>query len=390
MYEEELFKAVKNNDIEKVKKLVEYGTDINDKNYKDETALFIALEKGYLEIVKYLVENGTDVNAKCHAKTALIIALQNGYLEIVKYLVEHVADINAKDFCNSSALISAAVYNHLEIVKYFIEEKEMDINHAYGNGWTVLMTACDNGHLNIVKYLIEHGANINAKTNHGSTVLMEASYGSRFANLETVKYLVEEKGMDINHADDKGWTALTCSITGKSFGIFKYLVEHGANINVKDKYGKTVLDLAFSLEVHTYRKLKEYLEIVKYLLDKDVDINVENEFRLNDLIVKASGWGDLELVKCLLDKGVDINSKDSGSDTALMRACYYEKLEVVKYLIKNGADVNIKNDNGKTALNRAEPYIGSSICFIGFGEKIDISRETIDEIVKILIEAVAK
>ena len=287
MYEEELFKAVKNNDIEKVKKLVEYGTDINDKNYKDETALFIALEKGYLEIVKHLVEHGADVNAECYDETALMIASEKGYLEIVKYLVE-------------------------------------------------------------------------------------------------------EKGMDINHADDKGWTALTCSITGKSFGIFKYLVEHGANINVKDKYGKTVLDLAFSLEVHTYRQLKEYLEIVKYLLDKDVDINVENEFRLNDLIVKASGWGDLELVKCLLDKGVDINSKDSGSDTALMRACYYGKLEVVKYLIKNGADVNIKNDNGKTALNRVEPYIGSSICIIGFGEEIHISRETIDEIVKILIEAGAK
>lgn len=91
-----------------------------------------------------------------------------------------------------------------------------------------------------------------------------------------------------------------------------------------------------------------------------------------------------------MDKGGDINSKDSGSDTALMRDCGYGKLEVVKYLIKNGAYVNIKNDNGKTALNWAEPYIGKNTIFHFGGKNIEFCKETVDEIIKILKEAGAK
>ena len=74
MYEEELFEAIKNNDIEKVKKLVEYGTDINVEykyNYESKTALMLALEKGHLEIIKYLVEHGADINIKYRGRKAL-------------------------------------------------------------------------------------------------------------------------------------------------------------------------------------------------------------------------------------------------------------------------------------------------------------------------------
>lgn len=100
MYEEELFEAIKNNDIEKVKKLVEYGTDINVEykyNYESKTALMLALEKGHLEIIKYLVEHGADINAKNnYGATSLIMASMNRYLEVVKYLIENKADINIK------------------------------------------------------------------------------------------------------------------------------------------------------------------------------------------------------------------------------------------------------------------------------------------------------
>jgi ankyrin repeat protein len=60
----------------------------------------------------------------------------------------------------------------------------------------------------MVEFLISHGANINAKTDRGSTPL----------------HLAAEQG----HKD-----------------IVKLLIDKGANINVKDVYGRTPLDSAW-------------------------------------------------------------------------------------------------------------------------------------------------
>ena len=50
------------------------------------------------------------------------------------------------------------------------------------------MGAIYNDRLEIVKYLVEHGADVNAKTENGVTVLMSATYNN---NSEMVKFLVE-------------------------------------------------------------------------------------------------------------------------------------------------------------------------------------------------------
>ena len=49
-----LFEAIKNNDLEKVKYLLEQGANLHDEN---EEALQRAAENGHLEVVKYLLES---------------------------------------------------------------------------------------------------------------------------------------------------------------------------------------------------------------------------------------------------------------------------------------------------------------------------------------------
>ncbi|MEI0697331.1 ankyrin repeat domain-containing protein [Brachyspira intermedia] len=78
----ELLEAIKNNDLEKVKFLIDKGADVNIKNRYGNTPLNTASGFGYFEIVKYLIEHNAENT------DALVMASMNGHFEVVKYLIE--------------------------------------------------------------------------------------------------------------------------------------------------------------------------------------------------------------------------------------------------------------------------------------------------------------
>ena len=82
---EELLEAAKNNDLEKVKFLIDKGADVNAKDYFDMTALMYAVDD--YDITKLLIDSGADVNLiDINGKTALIYASQKGHLEVAEFL----------------------------------------------------------------------------------------------------------------------------------------------------------------------------------------------------------------------------------------------------------------------------------------------------------------
>lgn len=81
------------------------------------------------------------------------------------------------------AFCLAVCYDHLEIVKYLIEQ-EADI-HA--NNDSSLLSAAYSGHLDIVKCLVEHGIDIHIHNN-------EALRWSRNGNCpDVVDYLISQE-----------------------------------------------------------------------------------------------------------------------------------------------------------------------------------------------------
>ena len=66
-------------------------------------------------------------------------------------------------------------------------------------------------------------------------------------NLELVKYLVEH-GADINAKDKSGNTALMIASKDMNLEMVKYLVEHGADVNAKNAEGKTALYFVYKEE----------------------------------------------------------------------------------------------------------------------------------------------
>src|SRR5580704_4021250 len=83
--------------------------------------LHIAAQKGELDKVKELLA-GTDVNERDKDQaTALIRAATNGHLEVVQFLLEKGADIDAVDDMRMSALMNAGLMNRLNIVEELLK-----------------------------------------------------------------------------------------------------------------------------------------------------------------------------------------------------------------------------------------------------------------------------
>ena len=132
-----LIKAVLYENLKEIKYFVENTSD--DFKLK---ALKQAASKGYLDAVECLFKKVTK-----HKEEALIAASKIGAIKVVRYLIKQ----GCKDTRDGTALTSAALNGHLDVVKFLI--KKANVEAAIGNG-QALINAATNGHILVVRYLI--------------------------------------------------------------------------------------------------------------------------------------------------------------------------------------------------------------------------------------------
>lgn len=86
------------------------------------------------------------------------------------------------------------------------------------------------------------------------TVLL---YAAGAGNIELFKFY-ENAGLDLKAVDARGWNALHFAAAGGNPELVKYLVEQkGFEVNAKNKYGQTAFDYAKTTAVAEYLKSKD-------------------------------------------------------------------------------------------------------------------------------------
>ena len=83
----------------------------------DATPLCVAISKGDIATVKKLVEYGVDVNERKNSMTPLMYAARYNNAEIAKFLIEKGADVYAKDDNGFTALKHAEAVKHTEVAE---------------------------------------------------------------------------------------------------------------------------------------------------------------------------------------------------------------------------------------------------------------------------------
>jgi len=160
-------------------------------------------------------------------------------------------------------------------------------------------------------------------------------------------------GVDVNYQDpSSGSTALMLACGYDFADMAKFLVEHDADLNLRDKLGQTALMIA------AYRSV----ELFNLLLSKGADIKVKDQEGRTALthawVGVLSEEVPLDVVETLLNKGADVNeAPDRGRAegyTCLMMAARNNRPDLVTFLIEKGANVNARAKDGKTALALAQ------------------------------------
>ncbi len=165
-----------------------------------------ALNSGNLELVNYLITKGAKFDTS-RRKINLGNAASAGNVEVLKIAINNLGgDKYLKDYSSSyyNILNSAVRSKKVEMVKFLIEKKGLNIKKHEDKGLLVLDQASYNKNPDIAEYLIYKGANINSKDKDGNTPMHNAI---EYNNVKIVELFLK-KNADISIKNNKNLNPL--------------------------------------------------------------------------------------------------------------------------------------------------------------------------------------
>ena len=150
----------------------------------------------------------------------------------------------------------------------------------------------------------------------------------KITTLKEIKKLLN-KGLDINQKDKYGCTLLHYACQNSDLEIIEYLLQKGANIEIKNSYF-TCYPI---FEAITSTNTSNPIKTIELLLQYNVDINKTDAFG-NTLLHYAVDLGNIPLIKLLKKHGLSPKKtlrKDQ--DTPLDYANYQKNTEIINLLL---------------------------------------------------------
>ena len=258
------------------------------------TPLLFAARQGCVECAKVLLEGGAKINTTDpDGISPVLLAIINGHYDVAGFLLNKGADPNLADDTGRTALFSAVDFNtmpadnrpaprvidnqmsSMDLIQLLLD-KGANINAQLKKqqpyrakldrgddtmlttGTTPLLRAAKAADIPAMRLLLARGADPKLATRAGITPLMAAAgLGSKEED-STGRFKTEEEaieaiqlcldaGVDINAANGQGQTALHAAALKGYDKVVQFLADHGANLDVKDRQGKTPLDAALGL-----------------------------------------------------------------------------------------------------------------------------------------------
>ena len=274
--------------------------------------------------------------------------------------------------------------NSLILTKDYCRNHDLDFKHHTINLVNInnFRHALENNDFATITLYLQQGGNINVEFPDQSNPLGLAAY---WGDLTLVQYLCFH-GADINQQDGSNRTALMLAATENHQAVVQDLLNRGAQIFLNDidnehpilaAYMKGHRSIAYGFIDFLIARIpsgeKElaalqapqnedqetllmlaaqvgYQAKVQYLLDKEVDVNQQDEAGRTALMLAAIE-GHEDIVQSLLDMHAKPNLQDEEGNTAMHLAAMDNREKIIKILLEHGADPSIENDFGDTAFD---------------------------------------
>ncbi|KAK7495784.1 hypothetical protein BaRGS_00013004, partial [Batillaria attramentaria] len=367
--------------------LIQSNASVSIRNREGNTPLHFACDVGETETVRFLISRGADIDIDNNfGLTPFSLAACRGHFETARLLLQHKADINRRSTYGYTALYYASLLGQTESALFLIENGA-DVNMKDNEGSTSLHATGYSGQQKTARLLIRHHADVHTKDNSGRTPLhIACEYGSK----GVVRLLLESK-TNISSRDNEGNTPLhlvsrpydpvfshrlrrrrsSPSLT-QYVDIARLLIERNADVDAMNNDRNTPLHIAFGFR-DMYNE-----ELIRILIKNTAEINVKDRSG-KTLVHKASRRNhNTDILRLLITRQADINATDSFGMTALHVACLdsYNQ-DNVRLLVEHNADVNGKDIWGKTPLHYA-PFSLGAITRVGikvFAKHVDSSLD---------------
>jgi ankyrin repeat protein len=290
---------------------------------KEPGSLFEAAKRGdLLSIARADKRSDRLFERNRDGQSLLHLAVAGNNIRLVAYLLNKGLDIDATDSLGNTSLCIAAYQNGLETVLRYLIRRHATLDHRNDKHHSALMIAMGRGYAEYVDILLDAGAEVQTSDGLETPLTLCHDAIERYPEEADTFRRIESKLMVKGaHPDpfinDLQWTPLFQTVTRPQSSKVKahldLLLSLGANVNHRDKNGRTALMLSCSTgRGETAQKLlKNYA---------------------NPDLLDVYGW------------------------SALMFAVYYNHVRIVHMLLEHGADVNATSDKGLTALKIAHQY----------------------------------
>lgn len=358
--------AALNGHLEIVKLLVDKGADVNGrkkerKGEKGEPVIFYthapltaAADAGHRAIVDYLLAHGADANAD--RGQPLLLAVENGYPEVAAALLVGGADVNKPkrglpgealttgfpQLARRRPLPAGGTPGAVRDGIGRLDNNSTPVSYQgyatwHGTGakhdfFTPLQMAALHAAPELVSLLLQHGAEVDAKSDAGSTALELALVMNR---PDIVKLLVKA-GANANHPAPGGMRLIYLPISRLDRPMYDLLRAARAEVSGQSPDGVSALHVL--LQYHgLVNEPDKYLPWVQLLLKDGADPNGDEMFRPVNAAAEA---GSLPMIQMLQEKGADFtpDNADAPLPLALEDGFNLNSIPVLKALIAAGAD----------------------------------------------------
>ncbi|KAI8903082.1 ankyrin repeat-containing domain protein [Gorgonomyces haynaldii] len=239
-------------------------------------------------------------------------ACDNRNLNVALYVINRPELSDIKDSLLTTAAIHATQHDRVEQLKFFLDAGANVDGDPQSHSSPLHVACCYQG-LACMRLLLERGASLHIGNPKKSNLLNAAVWARCF---EKCRLLVERDPNIVEWSCREGrYDGLHKVADFHNLDIAKLLIDHGANVNARDTYGRTPLTNAVRAQ---------NVVLCQYLMDHGARLGDTSAFSAG---LQAASRSNNSLIKYLLESGAKIPKVDE--NTSLHMRMVVERLQAL-------------------------------------------------------------
>ncbi|MEE3002729.1 MAG: ankyrin repeat domain-containing protein [Pseudomonadota bacterium] len=281
-----------------------------------------------------------------------IIAESDGLLlitgldkRVYQTLIPHIKDLNYTRYALQLTYFENSVLKDDFVLAEELLKNGVDINYSGASKRTPLELAAQelikNGNTRPLNFLIKNGVDLNKIFTSGTCLIHHIC-----TSPELIKLLVDNNA-DINKPNYLGETVLHIMISIRNqLPMYEneqiknnviFMINNGADINIKDNYGKNPVQLAIQFD---------NISLARELIRRGANIFAGNVTNCLDFLSSD----DLNLRNELIELFCKHNYENNYENFPLHSACRLHQYDIINSLLKHGVNVNTYDSGGNTPI----------------------------------------